>query len=747
MSKGADMKRFAILLACMMLTLAALVVAPATALAATDIANCTLDISWSSEEYNGANQVPTLTVKDGSTILQEGVDYTVTLYRDDDWNETPLTEAVDAGVYFFEITGMGSYEGNTYKVFTITQRPIGIYVNDTSVAWTGSMLYGSTEYFTDGAIDEWVPGHAATITYTPASGIDPGTYDNGSFADDFMVIDSAGRDVTANYQLVSTQPGKLTVEAVQSHDISDCTVHIGWTEATYDGTSQVPNVTVTYGGSTLTPGVDYDVTILDEGNSPITEAIHAGNYKLHISGKGDYRGDLDKEFTIQQRSVNDGSVTVEPIALAVYTGAQLEPAVTVKFQGVALTQDVDYTLGYRDNVETGTGYVIISGTGDFSGMREESFGIVSEGDLSQGSIGDIPDEVFTGSPIEPALKVYLPFSTEPLRLGVDYEAVFSGNEDVGTARIKVTGKGALYGSLTGTFNIVEADISQATVSVADQVYDGTPLTPLPEVTWNGIPLVLDKDFEVAGYTSNIGPGQASVQVTGKGNFTGTADGNFTIQAPMYSLEVMFGGLSPEYRFGELVDGQIHVTNTGAALGEFTVTCGLTGQTWTIPGLDAGGEMGGFFDYLVTYADVEAGGISTAVSVTAKGPNGEDVAVTITDATATVVPTPAAITLDLGEGELDGQTGTIIIDANVGQTIQLPSGTPTLAGHTFQYWQGSEYYPGDDYTVDGDHTLKAVFTKNQPTIPDTGDATPLALAVAVALLAASAFGMVLARRRG
>ena len=84
---------------------------------------------------------------------------------------------------------------------------------------------------------------------------------------------------------------------------------------------------------------------------------------------------------------------------------------------------------------------------------------------------------------------------------------------------------------------------------------------------------------------------------------------------------------------------------------------------------------------------------------------------------------------------------------MGQTIQLPSGTPTLAGHTFQYWQGSEYYPGDDYVVEGDHTLKAVFTKNQPTIPDTGDATPLALAVALVLLAASAFGMVLARRRG
>ena len=75
---------------------------------------------------------------------------------------------------------------------------------------------------------------------------------------------------------------------------------------------------------------------------------------------------------------------------------------------------------------------------------------------------------------------------------------------------------------------------------------------------------------------------------------------------------------------------------------------------------------------------------------------------------------------MGGGTLDGKTGTIIIDANVGQTIQLPAGTPTFEGYTFLYWQGSEYYPGDEYVVDGDHTLTAVYQKNAPTIPDTGD---------------------------
>ena len=36
--------------------------------------------------------------------------------------------------------------------------------------------------------------------------------------------------------------------------------------------------------------------------------------------------------------------------------------------------------------------------------------------------------------------------------------------------------------------------------------------------------------------------------------------------------------------------------------------------------------------------------------------------------------------------------------------------PTRAGYDFAYWEGSKLYPGDDYTVQEDHTLKAIWTK-------------------------------------
>ena len=123
------MKRFATLLAGIMFAASALILAPTTALAATDMEDCTFDISWSIRDYNGTNQAPTLTVKDGSTTLQEGVDYTVTIYRHDDWVEgNPLTEAVDAGEYYFKINGIGAYEGIGFKPFEIHPLDVFIFV-------------------------------------------------------------------------------------------------------------------------------------------------------------------------------------------------------------------------------------------------------------------------------------------------------------------------------------------------------------------------------------------------------------------------------------------------------------------------------------------------------------------------------------------------------------------------------------------------------------------------------------------
>lgn len=84
------------------------------------------------------------------------------------------------------------------------------------------------------------------------------------------------------------------------------------------------------------------------------------------------------------------------------------------------------------------------------------------------------------------------------------------------------------------------------------------------------------------------------------------------------------------------------------------------------------------------------------------------------ATYTQMPVPkpvqkGTLTFDYGGGTLDGKTS-LTIEANVGDVITIPD-APTRDGYTFQYWKGSKYYPGDKYTVTGDHTFTAVWQKN------------------------------------
>ena len=70
-------------------------------------------------------------------------------------------------------------------------------------------------------------------------------------------------------------------------------------------------------------------------------------------------------------------------------------------------------------------------------------------------------------------------------------------------------------------------LTGAKVTVADQAYTGTALTPSPTVTLDGAALVRDKDYEVS-YRDNVNAGTATVVVTGVGGYTDSVTVTFQI---------------------------------------------------------------------------------------------------------------------------------------------------------------------------------------------------------------------------
>ena len=69
--------------------------------------------------------------------------------------------------------------------------------------------------------------------------------------------------------------------------------------------------------------------------------------------------------------------------------------------------------------------------------------------------------------------------------------------------------------------------------------------------------------------------------------------------------------------------------------------------------------------------------------------------------------------------MNGQKADLVIEADFGGYITIPQG-PEKNGYKFLYWKGSEYYPGQNYKIEGDHTFVAMYEKVDEKIDSNGN---------------------------
>ena len=205
--------------------------------------------------------------------------------------------------------------------------------------------------------------------------------------------------------------------------------------------------------------------------------------------------------------------------------------VTIQAQIVELVKGRDYTAEYTSNVSAGKALVTVKGIGNFKGTLKKAFTILPAEILKASVTGNL---TYTGQPLEPKVTVRAKLlkKTVVLQPGRDYTVTCSGNVDAGTARVTVTGTGDYTGTLQKSFTIAPAKILRVILSADRMAYTGEPIRP--EVTvrtkLGGVLTVLEegKDYTLT-FTDDIGPGTASVTVTGIGNFTGVFVREFTIE--------------------------------------------------------------------------------------------------------------------------------------------------------------------------------------------------------------------------
>ena len=141
--------------------------------------------------------------------------------------------------------------------------------------------------------------------------------------------------------------------------------------------------------------------------------------------------------------------------------------------------------------------------------------------------------VYTGSPVHPNYR--LTMNGKVLVEGVDYVMELEDNVDAGYGSVTFKGIGEYTGEVYGyEFRISPANITSAAISaIPDQAFNGAFVKPVPAITFNGKALVEGVDFAL-GYMGNESVGTATVEVYGKGNFTGTKTLSFEVSAAQLS---------------------------------------------------------------------------------------------------------------------------------------------------------------------------------------------------------------------
>ena len=458
-------------------------------------------LSSTSFIYSGSEQKPVVSVTDtdNNMPLTQNTDYTVTYPAD----------AISQGTKTVTIRGIGNYTGEITKDYTIGL----LSLNDASVT-----LNELTSYIYDG--NEKKPTVKEVKVGTL---VIPTTGYTVAYPDD--VINTGTKTMTI------TGKGNYTGAATASYTITPKTVNkemilLSSENLIYTGSIIKPTVTVKDGSKTLIENTDY--TLTNEGGKEV------GTYSLTITGKGNYTGTASRTFNIITKGASVFSVS--DIASVIYNGSEQEPDITVMDNSTSpatvLTEGTHYTVAYSNNKNVGSASVIVTGIGSYAGTVSKNFTILPK--TLTGAMVTLSATSFVFNSLAQKPEVIVDdknAANVSIITDYDYTILNNGGINVGdNHEVKVTGKGNYTGTVTKTYAITPLSIADANVTLyqlQSYVYDGTAKRPGVREVMVGDITVPTTGYDVS-YGENTNVGNATVTVTGKGNFKDTKTVNFTI---------------------------------------------------------------------------------------------------------------------------------------------------------------------------------------------------------------------------
>lgn len=536
--------------------------------------------------------------------------------------------------------------------------------------------------------------------------------------------------------------GSQTVEFT----IDPATPTIAWSETsqtlTYTGEEAnitAPTVTLV-NNETFSGTIKYSYRLESDTTSDFTSGLptNVGSYtvKASIDAFGNYAAaESTNTLTL---TINKASYTEAPTVKGNFTQVGETYTYTVTVTNLVETVTYEYsnngTTWQNSNTftdiapgSTHTFYARIAATDNYEAGAAGNTGEVAFPKLAgSGSVtmagwtyGDVANAPAPASDTNGTDKVSYQYK---IQNAADSTYTDAKPTNAGTYTVKATfAETDTYTAATAyaTFTIDPKSINGATVEVdGTYTYTGNAQTPTSiTVTLDGTALTAD-NYTVA-YTNNINAGAATATVTGKGNYTGTATGSFTIAKANLTQE-MFNSIPVQAYTGSEVKPEISIADdysTALNSSDYSIAYsnntaaadanGTTGPYVTITATNKGNYAESVtLPFTITASDISAATVVVNGTYTYNG-SAQTPSVTVTMGSKTLVQGTdytitasnntnagtASFTIN-GMGNYSGQqTGEF--------TIAQATLTPSISGTTTKIYDGMTSAPGGlSITLDG-----------------------------------------------
>ena len=292
--------------------------------------------------------------------------------------------------------------------------------------------------------------------------------------------------------------------------------------AIYEGDRQLTEAKDVTSGKELTFTIDTAKANLENGwHTLIAKFVGSQNMAEQAE---------TKKVFIRQAGIGRADVAVEGKSFT-YIGSPITPAVSVTLKnGTQLIEGTDYTLAYTNHTNAGKATVTVTGIGNYTGTSTRTF-VISKAaapEISAITCGEkVSDSSLNGGSTQYGTFAWsddVKDTTPPVGTS-SYKVVFTPSADTEKNYETISVKEK---EISLTVNAKSLTGAQVAVS-GSYTYTGQAQIPAADaVTVQLDGKIIPNDQYTIAVSDNTNAGQATVTVTGKGDYIGTASGTFII---------------------------------------------------------------------------------------------------------------------------------------------------------------------------------------------------------------------------